>query len=146
MKEIIKKYKDESRKYPFDALVSIQTKDNGASLQYIDDDGVSMDVDSYIVIGSNTSRIISSTFLKPIWHKDITMERFLRDVFFIIKFIDRFQLDDSVGLGENFPQIFLIPDKDNMVQEVHPLSLRGINETVDKMLDNWKKDGLNRLL
>lgn len=125
LKEIIKKYKNESRNYPFDALVSIQTKDTGASLQYIDDSGVSTDPDEYIIIGSNTSRIISSAFLRSIWYRDITMERFIKDVFFIIKFIDRFQLDNTVGLGGNFPQIFLIPDRDNMVQEIHPYSLRG---------------------
>lgn len=74
------------------------------------------------------------------------MERFLREVFFIIKYIDRFQLDNTVGLDTNFPQIFLIPDKENMVQEVHPYSLRGINDAVDKMLDNWREGGISRLL
>ena len=141
LKEIVKKYKKEANAYPFDALVAIQTKDRGARLHYIDAYGAMGDHEDYIIVGSDTSRIISLVFLKPIWNRDIPMSRFLRDAFFIIKFIDRFHLDDTVGLGGNMPQI---PDS-GQVQEVPPISLKGINQTVDKMLDNWEESGLDRL-
>jgi hypothetical protein len=143
LKEIVK-YKKEAKAYPFDALVAIQTKDRGARFHYINAYGAMGEHEDYLIGGSDTSRIISLVFLKPILNRDIVMSRFLRDAFFIIIFIDRFHLDNTVRLGGNMPQIWLIPDS-GQVQEVPPISLRGVNQTVDKLLDNWEESGINRL-
>jgi hypothetical protein len=50
-------------------------------LHYIDDGGVIVDQDECVIIGSNSSRIGSLIFPKPLCHMDVTINRFIRDVF-----------------------------------------------------------------
>lgn len=52
-----------------------------------------------------------SFFLKHWWKPEMTMLEVAELGFFIIKYIQEFELDNTVGIGESYPQIWLIPNE-----------------------------------
>ena len=89
----------------FDALVATQTMDRGALLHYIYAERVSEPVHHYRVLGSGEP--YGSIFLNRFCKKEKTMEEIAALGHFIIKYIERFELNDRIG-GE--PQIWFIPN------------------------------------
>ena len=97
-------------RFNFDLLVGIST-DNGAIIRYFYQDGGSEDVDRYKAIGTGSP--YGLIYLKTHWYKDITMDEAADLAYFIIRYIERFKLDLTVGTGEDFPRplIRFIPEK-----------------------------------
>lgn len=91
----------------FDVLLGVKTQ-TGAILKYIYPFGFAEGVRSYKAIGHGEP--YGSFFLKRWWHKNMTMLQVAELGFFVIKYIEEFRLDNTVGVGEGRPQIWLIPE------------------------------------
>jgi len=104
-RELNDKYRTVLRGNYFDVLIGILTQDIGAYLQYINPIGFAEVVRKYKVIGHGEP--YGSIFLKQLWNPDMTMEQTAELGYFIIRQIEKLELNGSVG-GE--PQIWFIPD------------------------------------
>lgn len=113
LEDIIKRYKSKNAGI-FDVLFAAQVKYRGAILSYITKNGLSEDVDKHKVIGS--AEIAANVFLKIINPNDMTMDRFGKLGFFIIKFIEERGIDNKVGVGKGEPQIYFIPNEGHLIQ------------------------------
>jgi 20S proteasome alpha/beta subunit len=131
-RELNEKYKDILRGQDFDVLLGIKTTVN-AALKYVYPFGFAEGVRNYKVIGHGEP--YGSFFLKRWWRKNMSMLEVAELGFFIIKYIQEFELDNTVGIGNAYPQVWLIPNEpvpDNATPaqrqalDAHPLS-------VDKM-------------
>jgi 20S proteasome alpha/beta subunit len=118
------------QRWSFDVLVGMQTS-GAAILQYILPQGLAEPVRRYKVIGHGEP--YGSIFLKKLWNKDMTMEQVGELGYFIIKYVERFELDNSVGVGSEKPQVWFIPD-DPKQQPIQAAA-----DTLDKFEDNSKK-------
>jgi hypothetical protein len=91
-------------------------------------------------------------FIKPFYNDSIQMEEFARIGYFTIKYLDKFELDPDVGLDKNnpqhaFPQILFLPNIGSFYSlEDKPDLLERFEADTNKMLDNFKKQGINALL
>jgi hypothetical protein len=103
------KYGLEASSY-IDCLVGVWTHDRGAKLAYISSSGLQSDVEDYRVIGSGEpySEVFLRSLLKP--GQRVEMNEFARIGFFIIKWLDRFQVDKGTGPGGGWPMLQFIPD------------------------------------
>jgi 20S proteasome alpha/beta subunit len=108
------------KEYPFEALVSAQTEDRGSLLFHFDIYGNHSDQHEFIVTGDGRTQAI--VLLKPLWNKKMSMNEFTQLAYFIIKYIDRFSLNNTVGLGGLKPQVYFVPDKGN-VEEASPSNI-----------------------
>ena len=110
--------------YEFDVLLAIsgsKYQDGISRLYYFFPDGRIEEIDnekSYKCIGSgNTHSII---FLNKIWKNDMKMEETATIGYFIVKYIVKFGLDDSIGVGNNppfhVPQIHYLPNNQNDIR------------------------------
>jgi hypothetical protein len=146
LKEIVRKYKNEVKRsniYNFDVLVASQIQNKGAYLSYIDQHGILGDVPDYIVIGDD--KIYGSMFAKSLWKADIKINEFAEIAYFTIKFIDRFKIDYTVGLEGGKPLVYLIPNTGNVDKAPNTL-IEEWETNTNKMLDNWEKHGVRKLL
>ena len=82
-------------------MVGVSTNE-GAKLRYFYQDGRPEIVDKYKAIGNGAP--YGSIFLKTHWRKDIIMDEAADLAYFIIRYIEKFKLDLSVGTGEEFPE------------------------------------------
>ena len=96
------------RRYDFDALIGIKSPNARSILNYFHPDGRPEPVTKYKAIGTGSS--YGLIYLKQNWHEDLTMEQVAELGYFIIKYIEKFNLDLTVGVGINKPQIWFIPD------------------------------------
>ncbi len=90
----------------FDVLLGVKTTAE-AVLKYIYPIGFAESVRKYKVIGHGEP--YGSFFLKQWWRPEMTMLEVAELGFFIIKFIQECELDNTVGIGEGYPQVWLIP-------------------------------------
>ena len=74
------------------------------------------------------------------------METFTELGFFVMKYIDRFGIDDKVGLLNELPLVWFIPHTGNIRKVEDKNLLEKWNKRTDEMLDNFEKDGINKLL
>jgi 20S proteasome alpha/beta subunit len=118
--EVYKKY-DFDLNYYFDVLAAIQPPDKPSILQSISGYGQPRYVKDYDIIGSGAP--YAKVFLKKCWNGQMTMEQVAELGYFIIKYIDNFELN----FGE--PVIWFIPDNerdekgekiDYVLKERHP--------------------------
>jgi 20S proteasome alpha/beta subunit len=117
----------------FDVLLGIKSTSN-AILRYIYPSGFAVGVRNYKVIGHGEP--YGSFFLKHWWRADMTMLEVAELGFFIIKYIQDFELDNTVGIGNGYPQVWLIPHKQPLpkatpeqIQSTHPH-----NPSLDEMV------------
>jgi hypothetical protein len=66
-------------------------------------------VNTYTSIGIGS--VFAELFLKNIWNSNLKMSSIAALGWFIIQYIEDYQLHSSVGLGSNYPQIWFIPDR-----------------------------------
>jgi hypothetical protein len=79
------------------------------------------------------------------------MEGFARLAYFIIKYLDKFQIDAGIGLDNvepyDKPQMWFIPDIGELYQgHERPQLVDQFESDTNKMLDNWKDYGISKLL
>ena len=134
-----------SNEYHFDILVATQNYDTSkATLHYIDEYGNLNDIYDQKIIGSGN--IYASFFLKPFLKSNLRMETFTELGFFVMKYIDRFGIDDKVGLLKELPLVWFIPHSGNIAKIDDKNLLEKWNNRTDEMLNNFEKDGINKLL
>jgi 20S proteasome alpha/beta subunit len=107
-RELNEKYKDILRGQDFDVLLGIKTTAN-SELKYVYPFGFAEGVRKYKSIGHGEP--YGSFFLRQWWRPNMTMLEVAELGFFIIKYIQDFGLDNTVGIGDDFPQVWLIPHK-----------------------------------
>ncbi len=90
----------------FDVLLGIRTTTD-ALLKYVHPIGFAEGVRRYKVIGHGEP--YGSSFLKQWWRSDMTMLDVAELGSFIIKYIQECELDNTVGVGNGYPQVWTIP-------------------------------------
>jgi 20S proteasome alpha/beta subunit len=128
------KYRDETI---FDVLVGIAYKNKDSSLTYINAYGSPETVEKYKAIGMGAK--YAKAYLERSWNSQMTMEQFAQLGYFIIRCIEKFGLEGSVGLDNENPQVWYIPnhyvedeqqnviendDREASVQELDRISIR----------------------
>ncbi|MGH9953649.1 MAG: hypothetical protein ACRD5J_18695, partial [Nitrososphaeraceae archaeon] len=152
LRSIVKKYKTDVRSdpsYTFDVIVASRAEDTGlAYLSYIDENGMIDDRETwkrYIVIGSYETRVVAEFLIKPVWNHDRTMDEFTELAYFIIKYVDRFKTDITVGLEGQRPLVWFIPNIGTPAKASDPY-IEDLESKVNQMLDNYSKDGFRFLM
>lgn len=107
-RELNQEYHDILEGQVFDVLIGAKTTINPV-LKYIHPFGFAEGVRRYKVIGHGEP--YGSFLLKHWWHENMPMLEVAELGFFIIKYIQEFELDNTVGIGNDFPQIWLIPNE-----------------------------------
>jgi 20S proteasome alpha/beta subunit len=127
----------------FNVLLGIKST-TGATLRYIYPFGFAEGVRNYKAIGHGEP--YGSFFLKRWWREDMTMLEVAELGFFIIKYIEDFQLDNTVGVGNGYPQVWLIPHErpKSKVPSKQTQSIDPHNPSLDEMVA-MKKRVLKRL-
>ena len=106
--DINKKYKFNNY-FTFDVLVGIQYQYQNSTLIHISQHGLPRPINEFRIIG--TGGKYAKVFMKKIWNKDMRMEEVAELGYFIIKYIENFGLNSTVGVGHNHPEIWYIPNK-----------------------------------
>jgi 20S proteasome alpha/beta subunit len=99
----------------FDVLVAIAYPDKDSILTYIDAYGSTHMVENYRAIGAGAK--YAKMYLEKTWNNNLTMEQVAELGYFIIKCIEKFKLEESVGLDNENPQVWYIPNR--YVQNEH---------------------------
>jgi len=94
--------------YYYDLLVALQPPDRDSTLTYISGRGAPQNIDGCCAIG--IGQRYATVFLKRIYHKDMNMLDAAELGFFIIKYIEKFKLNMTVGVNDGYPQIWFVPD------------------------------------
>jgi 20S proteasome alpha/beta subunit len=107
-RELNQEYHDILEGQVFDVLIGAKTTINPV-LKYIHPFGFAEGVRRYKVIGHGEP--YGSFLLKHWWHENMPMLEVAELGFFIIKYIQEFELDNTVGIGDGYPQVWLIPNE-----------------------------------
>jgi hypothetical protein len=137
----------------FDVLLGIQST-TSTNLKYVHPSGFAEGVRRYKVIGHGEP--YGSFFLKHWWRKNMKMLEVAELGFSIIKWIEEFELDNTVGIGKGSPQVTLVPNPEGAEEDsegntvVRPgimaLSstvLSALKERVVRRLEKFKKESLS---
>jgi DNA-binding beta-propeller fold protein YncE len=124
-----------SKNIGFDVLIAV-IYDSKLKLKYIDDYGSSEDISNYKAIGSGEP--YGSFFLKKFWNEEMNLIQASEIGFRIIKFIEKNDLDISVGSGNLQPQIIFVI-KNEGIKRASIQFIRKLNEKCQ----NWLNDYLS---
>lgn len=129
-----------------DCLVGAWTQDRGAKLAYISSDGLQSDVEDYRVIGSGEpyTQVFLRSLLKP--GQRVEIKEFASIGYFIIKWLDRFQIDKGTGLDDRGPTSWFIPESREAWEDEYQYLVGRLEQETNSMLENWETHGLNKLL
>jgi 20S proteasome alpha/beta subunit len=130
------------KSYDYDILfgVSNTVTKNSSYLKHMYPDGKIESIRAYVVIGHGEP--VGRYFLKKYWKENLTMKQVAKLGYFIIKVIERYNVEESVGLGntddisQNKPQIWFIPDNrpDYPASDCLILDFEGkVNERIKKL-------------
>jgi 20S proteasome alpha/beta subunit len=125
MYDLDKKYHFQNDK--IEVLVGIFGKyypDKKSVLKYFNRDGRPIPINKYQAVGAGEN--FGSIYLKRYFNEKRTMEQIAELGHFIIKYIEKFELDQSVGLEDYEPDIRFIPD--------NPVDINKPDYTPDKEL------------
>lgn len=122
-------------KYGLEILIAHRFAQGGKKsvLYYIREVGAAEHIPDFKLIGNGSP--YASMLLKEAkkQNPNLTMEQVAKLGYLVIKYIEKYELDTSVGIGEEHPQIWFIPDGKD------PYEIKGDD------MDNCKKDADNRL-
>ena len=86
-------------------------------------------------------------FVSPLWNTSIIMNEFALIGYFTIKYIDKFELHNGIGLYGDRPQVWFIPNEGPLLRDRDcPQLIDSFEYNTNKMLQNFKKDGINLFL
>jgi len=147
-RELNENYREVLGGQVFDVLIGIKTTIN-TILRYIFPLGFAEGVRRYKVIGHGEP--YGSFFMKRWWRGNMRMLEVAELGLFIISYIQEFELDNSVGIGDGHPQVWLIPNipilptatpEQRMLASPQLISSKDMNiisDRVSKRLDTFKK-------
>ena len=117
-------------------MVGIQYQYQDSTLTYITQHGIQRPINEFRIIG--TGEKFAKIFMKKIWNKDMRMESIAELGYFIIKYIENFRLDNTVGVNDSHPEIWYIPNK-------HTNQERNDIHASDEQLEMFRKKTKMRL-
>jgi len=137
-RELNEQYREVLHGEAFDVLLGVKTT-GGAVLEYVYPIGFAEGVRKYKAIGHGEP--YGSFFLKKWWKPTMTMKDAIELGFFIIKYIQEFQLDNTVGVGDGYPQAWVMPNNpppDISKEQIqsflpHPMSDQQLKPIADKV-------------
>ena len=139
-RELNTTYREVLQGQDFDVLLGIKST-IGPILRYIYPLGFAEGVRRYKVIGHGEP--YGSFFLKHSWHANMKMLEVAELGFFIIKYIQEFELDNTVGIGEGHPQVWLIPNEPTLTEAISQPQLFNLctpsSTDIDAMTDRVSK-------
>ena len=112
LEDIVKLFNQRYSHLEIETLIGVKTINNNSLLNFIDKSGTSEDILTCRIIGSGSLK--ATVLIHPLYHKEIKMEEFALLSFFVIKYIDKFHLDDGVGLNGFNPQVLFIPNTQDL--------------------------------
>lgn len=137
-----KTYFERLRGQVFDVLLGIKTP-GPAVLKYIMPIGFSENVRKHKAIGHGAP--YGAIFLKQLWRPDMIMEQVAELGHFVIKYIEKYELDGSVGVGSGHPQIWFIPDNPPLGTPPEEMQMYNQHQADQPFLDRIKNDTQERL-
>jgi hypothetical protein len=123
-----------------EVLVAAKLAQPLVALRHIHYAGVADEVPKYIAIGSGEP--FGEVFLSHLWRDNMTMSEAAEVDHFIIRYIDRFRLNETVGVGDKQPQIWLLPNND-MPREADELTLNKLDKLMNERLTRFPQDVLS---
>ena len=134
------------KSYDYEVLfgVSNTVTNNSSYLKHMYPDGKTESIRTYIVIGQGEP--VGRYFLKKYWKENLNMKQVAELGYFIIKIIERYNLEESVGLGntddifQKKPQIWFIPDNrpDYPALDCLIIDIEGkVNERIKKLENEY---------
>lgn len=102
--------------YYFELLVAVSPDPGDSHLTYITGDGMIDPKDTCWSIGSGKK--YASILLKNCYRRNMNMEQAAELGYFAIKYIEDFQLEMTVGIGDGTPQIWFVPDEERYPNNV----------------------------
>jgi 20S proteasome alpha/beta subunit len=156
-RELNTTYRDILQGQVFDVLLGVNATASTV-LQYVHPFGFAEGVRRYKAIGHGEP--YGSFFLKQWWRADMKMLDIAELGLFIIKYIEDFELDNTVGIGDGFPQVWLIPDKHILTSPkettnqaappdlytLSPMDMSSVLARVELRLANFKRGSWGKLL
>jgi len=129
----------------FDLLIGIQEQVSGSKLQYISPKGVAEDISNYKTIGGGQD--YAEMILKPLLHTNIKMIEMAEIAYFVIRYIDQFKFDTSIGVEDQNPQFWFIPNIGQLYDDKQRHDIvTSFDGRICKMLNNLKQNGISALL
>lgn len=139
-------YRDILKGEYFDVLLGLKGSITPV-LKYIYPFGFAEGVRGYKVIGHGEP--YGSFFLKHWWKPEMKMLEVVELGFFIIRYIQEFKLDDTVGIGESYPQVWLIPKepitKDTAPEKAKSLVAHLLSQDVIKAMEGRVEERVAKL-
>ncbi len=149
----INKFSDDKLELLIATQVKKPDSETHAYLTHIDVDGNASDEYMYrgyktIGTGEPYSYVFLRRFHNP---TTIRMEGFAELAYFIIKYLDKFEIDPGVGLDaippHGKPQLWFVPNSGELFEgKDRPELMDKFESGSNQMLENFKKHGLNQLL
>jgi hypothetical protein len=66
------------------------------------------------------------------------MEKAVEFRYFVIRYIEKYNLDNSIGTGREKPQIWYIPDKGHLYELTEESALNTLENKIQDMLEKMK--------
>jgi len=129
-------YHDRLENEKFDVIMGMQTSDAGAVFKHILPFGFTEP--TFGVKGLGSGEPHGTFFLKTLYHDRLTMEQVAEIGYFIIRYIEDNDLDNSVGIGKHKPLVWFIPQ--NITQRPYIASeefLTKVEEKTDGRLSEF---------
>lgn len=105
-------------------------------MAYIDDNGSTNEItEPFKIIGSDSALFYGSIFVKPLQKESTRISDFAELTYFTIKYIDRFGIDDTVGLMGEKPLVYFIPNT-GAVEKASDEFLKLYEQTVCSIISN----------
>jgi|SRR5208282_2453828 len=123
-----------------EVLIAAKLAQPLVGLRHIHYTGVADEVLKYKAIGSGEP--FGEVFLNHLWRDDMTMSQAAEVGHFIIRYIDRFRLDEKVGVGDKQPQIWFLPN-DGMPREAEEGNLHLLDKVTNERLTKFPQNVLS---
>ena len=118
----------------FDLLIAIRSS-HGILLKYVYPDGYSENVPAFKVIGFGEP--YGLIFLRKLWHPDITMVEAAELGYRIITYIEKFELNGSVGLGSDGRPQILFMSNDGRLRKASDSLLARLHESSNEWIQRY---------
>lgn len=112
-------YRERLQGQVFDILAGVRVGDRSV-LYHVQPNGFAEPVKRCRAIAHGEP--YGSVFLNKLWRTDMTMLQVAELGYFIVKYIEKYELDSSVGVGSEHPQIWLIPDAQSLPIDQAPVT------------------------
>ena len=119
-----------------DVLIAEQIEDK-SELHYVGAFGGHIPITEYDTIGRG--RPYGSLFLDLLWKPDMTMKQVAELGYFVIALVERHFLDATIGIGDDRPQVFFIPDHHRVIRLASEAQLDSMRKSKTKRLERWSR-------